>query len=232
MWIAADIAKDYTIAISKNNLPAAKKIESIGAAVGKINFLLDRGLEQDRSLPLSEVRLVPPSLQKTKLEDMKRALIGAYHHLASKGADGEKRAYHLYMAHAASEKPNSFLSPMWSASRKTEALYEAASALKEKYEAANPPRVEDCEISHDFCRAAQESIGLGVYNYSDVTKSAGKTLVDQIESDLTNVFGADAGSIKKRRTQKPELAALWARIASPLDVPAEPEWVSGILPLD
>ena len=85
--------------------------------------------------------------------------------------------------------------------------------------------------SHAFGKAAIEAIGLGMYNYSDVTKSAGKTLSQAIESDLSVVFGASPADIKQIRSEKTNLGALWQTIlgfgAGDADTaPAEPQWMS------
>lgn len=225
MWIAHDIANDYKIATEKNNTPADQKMERIKSAVGKINFLLERGLAQDHSLPRSDVRLVPPFLRDSRLKDMKSALIGSYYYLDSKPKSGKERAFRLYKAHTSSLPPNSLISPAWSTSRKTEALHEASSALKHQYENAQSPAVDDCKLSHAFCRATQESIGLGIYNYSDVTKTASKMLGEGVQSDLANVFGVDAAGIKTLRASKLDMDTLWAKISSFEEDWKNPEWI-------
>ena len=139
MWIASDIAHDYQIATEKNNTPPAQKKERIVSAVGKINFLLDRGLGQDRSLPASDIRLVPAPLRESRLRDMKSALVGSYYHLSAKSTSGKERAFDLYKAHTSSHEPNALVSPAWSTSRKTEALHEASAALKSQYETSDAP---------------------------------------------------------------------------------------------
>ena len=232
MWIASDIANDYKIATEKNNTPPDQKMDRIKSAVGKINFLLDRGLAQDRSLPRSDVRLVPPSLRDSKLRDMKSALIGSYFYLGSKSKNGKERAFHLYKAHTSSLPPNSLISPAWSTSRKTEALHEASSALKHQYENSQSPAVDDCKLSHAFCKATQESIGLGIYNYSDVTKTASKMLGDGVQSDLTNVFGVDAAGLKTLKASKPDMDSLWVKISSFKEDWKDPEWIDAATDLN
>lgn len=225
MFIARDIARDYAAATAKNDTPPAEKISSIQAGVGKINFLLQEGLAQDQSLPTGDVRLIPPSLRESVLMDTKRALIGSYYHMKAKGAKGKESAFNLYMAHAVSAEPNALLSPAWSASRKTEALHEASLAFKSAYEESEAPDVEDCKKSYEFCRATQDAIGLGMYNYSDVSKSANKVLVHSIESDLSNVFGEPPTSIKAMRLEKKPLAGLWETITAFGNSSDKPEWM-------
>ena len=71
-----------------------------------------------------------------------------------------------------------------------------------------------------------------MYNYSDVTKTASRLLGQGIESDLTNVFGVEARSVKALKSTKTDIHALWESISSFRDQWTQPEWVDQITDYD
>lgn len=196
MWLARDAIVSYGKAIDPKAQATAVPQE-VERAVGHINFLLEQGLDEDQSIPYQYTEMVPPSLNRTLLADMKSVLMGVYWKTAADTTDTDmylERGNKLLLAHDATKNNNSLLPTSWSTSRKTEALYALARSAHSAYESGN---IDECKKAHELALLTCRSIGLGLHNYSDVKKADAAQLRSGIESDMVKVFSISAHDIPK-----------------------------------
>lgn len=194
MWAAHRAATGYNAAMRASELgnPAAVIGTQVRPAVEAINFLLEGGaLARDRSIALVK-ELTPPSLEQTRLREMRNALIATAwkksadtHRDSLVAAEQALRAAWLTKSVEAAEKAPGLVPKGWTYSRKIEAV--AANGEVHALQCDTKPDIEGCRKTIGAFAGAAAGIGLGFQNYSDVKKADVQKKLQTAQNDLTLV---------------------------------------------
>jgi len=194
MWAAHRAATGYNAAMRASELgnPAAVIGTQVRPAVEAINFLLEGGaLARDRSIALVK-ELTPPSLEQTRLREMRNALIATAwkksadtHRDSLVAAEQALRAAWLTKSVESAEKAPGLVPKGWTYSRKVEAV--AANGEVHALQCDTKPDIEGCRKTIGAFAGAAAGIGLGFQNYSDVKKADVQKKLQTAQNDLTLV---------------------------------------------
>ena len=234
MWLANRISRTLNAVVDIKNKDYAGSTLLIKTAVADANFLLEKGIIQDGSLPIENNRLVPSILNRERLSDVRNALVGTYYYLTASELPADRhsdRAWYFNKAARTCRAQKSIIPPVWINSRKAEAFYNGSHAFKLQYETT--PQVEPCRRAYEMVLGARALIGMGFLNYSNIQKKQNEETRKSIESDMAAIFGIKDPPVSQKGSKGEE--ALMSMIEAhmcPSQTTNDPEWASALTEVD